>query len=99
MVILAGSFRLNADAIDAARPHLEGMVAVSRAENGCLAYTYAFDLSEPALVRVFEMWRDRAAHAAHMRSPHLAEWQNLRPAFGYTDRQLALWEASGGEPA
>jgi quinol monooxygenase YgiN len=99
MIILAGSFRLRADAVSSARPHLERMVAESRAEDGCLAYTYAFDLGEPSLVGVFEMWRDRAAHQAHNASPHLAAWQKLRPGFGYSDRQLTLWETGPGEPA
>src|SRR5258708_14380973 len=37
------------------------MIEASRAEPGCGGYDYAFDLLEPDLMRVRELWRDEQA--------------------------------------
>ena len=60
-VLIGGTFRLPPEAVERFRPHMETMLAKSRAEDGCLTYSYAFDVLEPGLVRVFEAWRDQAA--------------------------------------
>ena len=48
------------------------MTATTTAEPGCLAYAFAVDLGDPALLHVVERWTDDAALAAHFASPHMA---------------------------
>ena len=43
---------------------MRAMVEASRAEDGCLGYSYAEDVLEPGLIHVAERWRDRAALVA-----------------------------------
>jgi quinol monooxygenase YgiN len=73
---------------------MEAMLAASRAEDGCLTYSYAEDVAEPGLIRVFEAWRDQAAIQAHFQAPHMAEWRAAWPQFGVSDRQLKLYDVA-----
>ena len=60
------------------------MIEASRAEAGCAGYDYAFDLLEPDLMRVRELWRDEQALRDHFATPHMAVFlaalRELRPA-------------------
>jgi quinol monooxygenase YgiN len=73
---------------------MQTMLEASRAEDGCLVYSYALDVVEPGLIRVFEAWRDRAALEAHIAQPHMAEWRAAWPAFGAGERNLKLYEVT-----
>ena len=74
------------------------MLAASRAEDGCLTYSYAVDVQDPGLVRVFEIWRDQTALDAHFQAPHMATWRAAGVEFGVSDRQLSLYEVAFERP-
>jgi quinol monooxygenase YgiN len=93
-VLIAGTVRVPAENIDRFRPHMQKMLAASRAEDGCLAYSYAVDVEDPGLIRVFEAWRDQAALDAHFKTTHLAEWRAAWPEFGVSDRRLFAYEVA-----
>ncbi len=94
MLILAGSIRLPADRLDDARPTMERMIAASRAEPGCLGYSFAADLLEPGLIRIFEMFADEEALRAHSESAHMQEWRDAWEALGIGERQITLYGIS-----
>ena len=96
MLVIIGTIRLPAGRLDEARPAMEKMVSASRAEPGCLEYSYAQDVFDAGLIRVTEVWTDRAALEAHFGAPHLADWRASWPALGIGERNLMLYEA--GEP-
>ncbi|MBZ9740112.1 MULTISPECIES: putative quinol monooxygenase [unclassified Mesorhizobium] len=96
MLLIIGTIRLPPDRLDEARPVMERMASASRAEDGCLEYSYAQDVFEPGLIRVTEVWSDRIALDAHFRAPHLADWRASWPGLGIGERNLVLYEA--GEP-
>jgi quinol monooxygenase YgiN len=93
-VIVAGTVRVPPENIEKLRPHMHTMLAASRAEDGCETYSYGFDAKEPGLVRVFEVWRDREALAAHARAPHMAPWRAAGAELGVSDRRLSLYEVA-----
>ena len=97
MILITGTFRIPADALERARPIMEAMIAASRKEDGCLAYTYAPDLIDDTLIHVVERWTTREALDRHFASDHLAEWRAAFPTLGITDRALELFEVDGGE--
>lgn len=84
MLILTVNLRVPRAEQAALRPAMEAVVAASRNEPGCLAYTYGFDLLEPDILRVFEIYRDDAALKAHAESPHFLKW---REASGHYPRE------------
>lgn len=98
MILITGTFRILPGALDAARPVMERMIAASRAEPGCLAYSYAEDVLEPSLVRVTELWRDEAALDRHFASSHIAEWRSEWERLGITDRLLDAFEVGDPRP-
>ena len=91
-LLIAGTVRVPAANLAGFRPHMLAMLEASRAEDGCIAYSYAEDVAEPGLIRVFEAWRDQAALDAHFKTPHMATWRSHWPAFGVSDRRLFAYE-------
>lgn len=96
MVIVMGTVRVDPDTIERLRPAMEVMTAASRAEDGCLMYAYSLDLLEPGLVRVSELWTDRAALQAHFQTPHMAVWRTALTG-QVRDRDIKLYESGEGE--
>ncbi|HPA37188.1 MAG TPA: putative quinol monooxygenase [Phenylobacterium sp.] len=93
-LIIAGTVRVPAENLERFRPHMLAMLAASRAEDGCIEYSYAEDVAEPGLIRVFEAWRDQAALDAHFQTAHMAEWRSHWPSFGVSDRRLFAYETA-----
>jgi len=94
MLLIIGTVRIPPGTIDRARPAMERMIAATRAEDGCLDYSYAEDVAEPGRIHVIERWRDRAALERHFTAAHIKEWRADWPRLGITDRDLKLYEAS-----
>ena len=88
MIILAGTIRIAQGRRAAALPALEQMVRATRAESGCVEYSFAFDVLDDHLVRIFEVFRDEEALAAHRASQHMASWRAAWPALGIGERNL-----------
>ncbi len=88
MVVVIGTIRLAPGAVNRARPAMAQMIAASRAEDGCIAYSYAEDILDAGLVRVTELWRDQAALDRHFTLPHLTAWRATWPDLGISDRAL-----------
>jgi quinol monooxygenase YgiN len=93
-LIVAGTVRAPPQNVDAFRPQMAEMMAASQAEDGCLDYNYAEDVTEPGLIHVFERWRDQAALEAHFQTAHMAKWRAAWPSFGVSDRRLFAYEVS-----
>jgi quinol monooxygenase YgiN len=96
VILILGTVRLPHENIEGARAAMAAMVEASRAEDGCIEYAYSEDLLEPGLVRITEIWRDRAVIDAHFKTAHLAAWRAQWPALAISDRRLFAYEA--GDP-
>jgi quinol monooxygenase YgiN len=97
-LIVAGTVQTPPGNVERLRPIMAEMVAASRAEGGCIEYGYAEDVLAPGLIRVFEVWRDRAALEAHFKTPHMAKWRAAWPSFGVSDRRLFAYEVARERP-
>ena len=93
-LIVAGTVRVPPENVARFRPHMAKMVAASRAEDGCVAYGYAEDVTEPGLIHVFEAWEGQAALDAHFTTAHMAEWRAAWPSFGVSERRLIAYEVA-----
>jgi quinol monooxygenase YgiN len=96
-VVLLGEFRLPAERLEEARPAMERVVLLTRAEAGCISYAYAPDLLDPCVIRVSEKWEDGEALAAHLAAPHMAEWKRVREGLGLTGRSIIKYEVASEE--
>lgn len=97
MILVVGTVKIDPERLDGARAAMLKMVAASRAEAGCIAYSYAQDLADPGTIHVVEKWRDRAALAEHFTTPHMAEWRGVIGGLGLSGRDLRLFETDEGE--
>ena len=73
------------------------MVTATRAEDGCIAYSYAQDLFDPGLIHVSEKWRDRDALTAHFKAPHMQTWIAERGDLNLFDRNIRIYESDDGQ--
>ncbi|MBI1393642.1 MAG: antibiotic biosynthesis monooxygenase [Alphaproteobacteria bacterium] len=75
MIIVTGHAKMKPGALAALRPAMEAMILASRAEEGCLGYSYGVDTLDEDRMLVLEYWRDMAALEAHFAAPHMADWR------------------------
>jgi quinol monooxygenase YgiN len=75
-LLIVGTVRLPPENLGRARPIMKQMVEASRAEGGCLAYSYAEDILDSGLIHVIEAWSDRPSLDRHFASTHIAEWRS-----------------------
>jgi quinol monooxygenase YgiN len=94
VIALAGTIRIAPGRRADAMPHLEAIVHASRSEPGCVSYAFAFDVLDDHLVRIFEVFRDAEALAAHRASPHMAAWRAVWNQTGIGDRDMAEYDIS-----
>ena len=66
MVIVGGTFEFDPDKRDLFLASRTEMMRVSRAEPGCLEYTFSADPLDPGRVVLFERWTDQDALDAHL---------------------------------
>lgn len=97
MIAVIGSFRFPVDRMDEARPLMAAVIAATRAEAGCLAYSYAEDVTDPGLIHVSERWTSRDHLAAHFRTAHMATWSQQRSELGLSDRRIHAFSLSDEE--
>ena len=98
MVIVAGKIVLAEGGFEAARPHMARVLRETRRESGCRTYTFARDVLEPDVIRVFEIWESREALAAHGASTHIREWRDALKDIGVVSRDIRTWDADEGQP-
>nr|WP_310522157.1 putative quinol monooxygenase [Polymorphobacter sp.] len=98
MLLITGTIRLPPARLTAARPAMQAMIEASRAEPGCLEYSYAEDVLVPGLMHINELWDSRAHLQAHFRSNHIAAWRAHWADLEITGRNLKLYEVGDAEP-
>tara|TARA_R110000850_G_scaffold32093_17_gene87978 strand:- start:1991 stop:2311 length:321 start_codon:yes stop_codon:yes gene_type:complete len=71
---IVASIKANPDQIGLLKAELEKLVAVSRAEPGCINYDLHQDNENPAHFMFYENWESRGHWQTHMKAPHLAAY-------------------------
>ena len=96
MILVIGTFRMPPEKLAQALSAAQRVVTATRAEDGCVAYSYAQDLFDPGLIHVSEKWRDRAALQAHFKSAHMQAWMAERADLDLSDRDIRVFESDEG---
>jgi quinol monooxygenase YgiN len=74
MIVIAGTLPVQPDKRTDAEAACTKMSLASKAENGCGAYEFAWDIQDPNVLRIFEQWDTQQAIDAHFAAPHMAEF-------------------------
>lgn len=98
MIIVSGTLRLEPDALERLRDLAGETVAATRAEAGCIVYSFAEDLVEPGLLRIYEEWETMAALDAHGRTAHIARWREALGGVRVLGKSLKTVEAGATAP-
>jgi quinol monooxygenase YgiN len=98
VIVVAGTVRLDPAKREVARAEMAKMITASRAEDGCVSYSYSVDVLDPHVVHVFEVWRDQETLQRHFQTPHLAAWRATWASVGISDRKLSLYEVGSVKP-
>ncbi len=88
MLILSVNLRVPKADQEKLRANMETVVQASRKEPGCIAYSYGFDLLEPDIIRVFEIYKDDDALKAHGESEHFKAWRVVSGQYPRENRTL-----------
>jgi len=98
MIQVNGTIKV-ADIDEATMAALHTMISASRAEDGCLDYSYARCLVDPDTLVIYERWRDQDALTAHFQSQHMADFRAAIGASGViTARDIRRYETDEGQP-
>lgn len=98
MLIVLAEAKLGEGALDGARDAMATMVEASRAEDGCIGYSYAVDVLDPNTLHIVEKWVDEAALAFHFQTPHMAAFQQALGSLEVQITELAKYQADDGSP-
>lgn len=83
MLIIIRKNKINATAVEAARPVIAEMVAAANALEGCVNYAITQDPNDPAVIYTIDIWTDMDAFNVHQNGPHTAKYGIAMSEFGY----------------
>lgn len=98
MIIVAGILRVPAERVEEILPLARDTIAATRAEEGCITYSYALDAMEPGLIRIFERWASQADLDRHAKAPHMDPWRAKLREVGVLERDIVSYEVGEGTP-
>ena len=79
MIIVHGTFPINADVRDDALELMRQMAAASRAEEGCISYEFYVGLSDPNMLLLFQEWESIDALHGHFETEHMEAFMQELP--------------------
>jgi quinol monooxygenase YgiN len=94
MLIVAGFVRIDIAKVDGAIEAARSMMAATRMEPGCISYTFATDLEDESVIRIFEEWESAAALQAHFKTPHMADFQKTLSELGPTELKVQRYDVA-----
>jgi quinol monooxygenase YgiN len=93
MIVIHARVRADAATVAALRAAVTTMEQASRAETGCVDYTFAVELTDPTTIRIVEEWASVDALKAHFATPHMAAFQAAMRAHPPKGIDVKMFEA------
>jgi len=90
-ITIVARFRAKAGDEARLRQQLQGLLAPTRAEAGCLLYDLHQSQSDPAQFLFYEIWRSAADVDAHFQTPHLQAMLQVVPGFLEEPLDVTRW--------
>lgn len=98
MIVIHASLLIDPAKTDVAVAAMQEMMAASRQEQGCDAYTFARDLKEPGRFFIVEEWQSDEILAAHFKTPHMAKFQQAMGGLGIREMKAERFVVSSKGP-
>ena len=98
MVVVNVVVEIDPQQLDAMKEGIAAMESASRAEAGCLDYTFSVELNDASKLRITEKWETMDALAAHFQAPHMGAFQALMASYPPKGMQAFFYEAEEVTP-
>ena len=98
MVIVIARVRPLADRREELLALLREVQAASRGDDGCLNYGYFSEIADSTSLIAVEEWRDMAALASHLRTPHVGRLVSELPELVSAPPEIQAHEISNSGP-
>ncbi len=73
---IIANIKANSDKIDLVKAELEKLIAITRAEAGCIQYDLHQDNDNPGHFMFYENWESRELWQTHMNAQHLSDYMS-----------------------
>lgn len=97
-ILVTGSIDIDPAHRDAFVDAVTTLMEATRAEDGCVSYTFSADLHDPGRFHLSEQWRDAATSDAHGASAHFLAFMGRLGEFGVKGADLSKWTGAEGAP-
>ena len=98
MIVVNAVVKSTQEDIVALQGAISTMEAASRAEEGCLDYTFSVELNDTAVLRITEKWVTLDDLKAHFATPHMAEFQAAMGQHPPVSMDVKCYEATEVDP-
>ena len=92
MLVIAGTFNLEPSDRDAFLSAAKDVMAETLKEEGCHAYCFSPDISDTAVVHLFEKWESEDHLGPHMKSDHIRTFGRSLKPLKINSRSLTMYE-------
>lgn len=97
-IIISGTIDLDPKRLDAALEAASPLIAGALAQPGCLDYDWCLNPRHAGRLRVFELWQNEAALAAHFAGPWYRQMRETLGQFGLVAASTAKYRVDHSEP-
>lgn len=94
MIVIAGTFNVEPSDRDAFLEAAKAVMAGTLQEDGCYAYCFSPDVSDPAVVHLFERWESEAHLGPHMKADHIKTFGRALKELKINSRSITMFEVA-----
>jgi quinol monooxygenase YgiN len=98
MIVVNAIVQSSREDIVAMQGTITTMETASRAEAGCLDYTFSVELNDPTVLRITEKWESLDALKAHFQTQHMADFQEKMGEVPPRSLEITIYEAQEIKP-
>lgn len=98
MIVVNAVVKTTAETIVTLQGAMTTMEAASRAESGCLDYTFSVELNDSSTLRITEKWVTLDDLLAHFQTPHMAEFQAIMGSNPPESMDVKIYEVQEIDP-
>lgn len=98
MIVIAGTFNVEPSDRDAFLDAARAVMAGTLKEEGCHAYCFSPDISDPAVVHLFERWESEGDLAPHMKAEHIKTFGRALKQLTINGRSVTMYEVAAEKP-
>ncbi len=92
MIVVTGVIEIDSEHVWPATTAAGKMIEATEKEDGCITYRFYVDITDQRCFRVYEEWVSEEALQAHMKTPHMAEFQKALKSFRILDSNIIKYE-------